>query len=62
MSITAFIDDFSVVRKILESTDLLSVPERPPPEPLPRDRYEYNGVLHSRKSSNGEKIVLKFLN
>lgn len=41
MSISAFIDEFAVVKKILESMDLWSVPERPPPKPLPQNLYEY---------------------
>ncbi|MGV8124991.1 MAG: hypothetical protein AB2L14_35025 [Candidatus Xenobiia bacterium LiM19] len=42
MSITAFVDEFPVVQKILESMDLWKIPERPPPKPLPRDLYEYD--------------------
>ncbi|MGV8120562.1 MAG: hypothetical protein AB2L14_12450 [Candidatus Xenobiia bacterium LiM19] len=42
MSIIAFIDEFPVVQKILESMDLWKIPERPPPKPLPRDLYEYD--------------------
>jgi hypothetical protein len=42
MTIISFIDEFAVVKKILESMDLWKIPERPPPKPLPRDLYEYD--------------------
>ena len=42
MEIISFIEDNTVIKKILTSIDLWEVPEHPPPRPLPQDLYEYD--------------------